>query len=307
MSEQHPDLQPVETVSYITRIGPELIAGRERLGLSMDDVSNRLRFSLRQIQALESDDFAVMPEAVITRGFIRNYARLVGIDATPLLHVYSQYVPVQDHQAISIPSVNIVIAGAAHSTWKAYVWFGGLLVLLLCAWIIYVDYFPKHSSSADHAPVLASSSSEPSPEQALTPEPVLPATSVAPATTAQLAEMPAEASQAVVPAESIPPAAVEVAPAAAITNPVPVAATPATGNARLKFVLHEASWVSVADASGKQILNKTLAANSEEVIDGRPPFRIIVGNAGGTALEYNSSRIDLAAYTKVNVARLTLE
>ncbi|MCB5187670.1 DUF4115 domain-containing protein [Methylobacillus caricis] len=304
MSEQHPDLQPVEMVSNISRIGPELIAARERLGLSMDDVSHRLRLSLRQIQALESDDFAVMPEAVITRGFIRNYARLLDIDAAPLLRVYSQYVPEQSHQAISIPSANIVISGPSSNAWKAYVWFGGLLVLLLCGWIVYVDYFPKQAN-VDHAELVESPASVNVQEQAVTPEPVLPAHSVAPATTAQLAETPVESSQPE--AANASPAVVPLPAPSVAETPVQPVATPAAGSARLKFILTEASWVSVSDASGKQILNKTLAANSEEVIDGRPPFRVVIGNAAGAALEYNSNRVDLAGYTRVNVARLTLE
>ena len=313
MSEQNsPEQELQASPAYLDRIGPALVVARENLGLLAEDVANRLRLSLRQVQALENDDFAVLPEAVITRGFIRNYARLVNIDATPLLRVYSQYVPVQDSQAISIPSANIVISGESGTSWRPYVWFGVLLVVLLSGWVLYVDFFQKHGSAAGlpEAPVSGS----------LSPE------SLAPDEHALENIVPSD-SQALAPVESLPAPAAEVpaavdAPvpateAAAASSPAPTAPVPATHDAgiaapvaegpRLKFSVIEATWISIVDASGKQILNKILAPNSEEVIAGKPPFKIIVGNTSGTKLEYNSNPVDLAPYTKVNVARLTLE
>lgn len=337
MSEQSPDqASSVDstTVSnpsaHLTHIGPSLIAGREALGLSVDDVSNRLRLSPRQIHALESDDFIILPEAVITRGFIRNYARLLGIDPAPLLQIYNQYVPVQDNQAIAIPSANIVISGEANRSWRTYAWVAGVVILLLGGWIAYMDYFSKklpgdtvasgNATLLDAAPASSSASavaeSQPgdstSAEQAPTqlPEAQLPVASIAPATTAQLTEPAAPVVTEPLPASPAPTAAVSAAPA---TTSTPVAATtspnPAAGAAtgQLKFTATEATWISIYDASGKQIANKTLSANSSDTVAGTPPFRIVVGNIKGTTLEYNNKPIDLALYSKVNVARLTLE
>ncbi|WP_459724514.1 RodZ domain-containing protein [Methylobacillus methanolivorans] len=312
MSEHDSPEQDVQVApTYIDRIGPTLVAARENLGLVAEDIANRLRLSLRQVQALENDDFAVLPEAVITRGFIRNYARLVNIDATPLLRVYSQYVPAQDGQAISIPSANIVISGEPGMSWRPYVWFGVLLVVLLAAWILYVDFFQKH----DVVPALADSPVSSIVEQdsviegqAL--ENVAPSEPVSPAS-AESAVAPEQA------AASVPATAPQTTTEPAI-SPVQAAvpqpssseggqASPQVEGSRLKFSVTEATWVSVFDGNGKQILNKTLAPSSEEMIAGQPPFRIVVGNIHGTKLEYNNSPVDLAPYTKVNVARLRLE
>lgn len=314
MSEQDSPGQEIQAApTYIDRIGPALVAARENLALGAEDIANRLRLSLRQVQALENDDFAVLPEAVITRGFIRNYARLVNIDAAPLLRVYSQYVPVQDSQAISIPSANIVISGEAGMSWRPYVWFGVLLVVLLAGWVLYVDFFQKHDPSAGlpEAPVAGllgnegEAASERVVENPVSPDPVPPTSSEAPALPAQPAA-PVPTQEIQPPAEaSVPP--VQPAPAPQAAPGDNTQSQPAAGDARLKFSVDEATWISIADGSGKQIVNKTLAANSEEVIAGRPPFRIVIGNTAGTKLEYNNQPVDLAPYTKVNVARLTLE
>ena len=339
MSEQSPDqASSVDsaTVSnpsaHLTHIGPSLIGGREALGLSVDDVSNRLRLSPRQIHALESDDFIILPEAVITRGFIRNYARLLGIDPAPLLQIYNQYVPVQDNQAIAIPSANIVISGEANRSWRTYAWVAGVVILLLGGWIAYMDYFSKklpgdtvasgNATLLDVAPVSSSASAvaesqsadstlaEQAPAQL--PEAQLPVASIAPATTAQLTEPAVPVVAEPLPASPAPTTPVAV-PASPATTSTPVAATtspsPAAGAAagQLKFTATEATWISIYDASGKQIANKTLSANSSDTVAGTPPFRIVVGNIKGTTLEYNNKPVDLALYSKVNVARLTLE
>ncbi|MFJ5445358.1 RodZ domain-containing protein [Methylobacillus methanolivorans] len=317
MSEHDSPEQDIQVASIdLDRIGPTLVVARENLGFAAEDIANRLRLSLRQVQALENDDFAVLPEAVITRGFIRNYARLVNIDATPLLRVYSQYVPAQDGQAISIPSANIVISGEPGMSWRPYVWFGVLLVVLLAAWVLYVDFFQKH----DAAPALADSpvssiveqesvSEGQALENAAPSEPVSPAS----AESAVAPEQAAPSVPAAVPQTTTEPA---TSPAqAAMPQPssseggqaLPQQSSPQVEGSRLKFSVTEETWVSVFDGNGKQILNKTLAPSSEEMIAGQPPFRIVVGNIHGTKLEYNNSPVDLAPYTKVNVARLRLE
>src|SRR3954471_10758468 len=99
-ADENNAMQPVAPVEPV--LGPLLQNARQKRNLSMEDVSNRLRISLRQVRALEADDFSALPEPMITRGFIRNYARLLDIDAEPLLAAYRIIVPVQSPRAISI-------------------------------------------------------------------------------------------------------------------------------------------------------------------------------------------------------------
>lgn len=71
------------TVSVIS-IGKILREGRERLGLSVGDVANQIKFAPRQIEALEADDFRTMPEAAFLRGFVRSYGKLLQLDLETL-------------------------------------------------------------------------------------------------------------------------------------------------------------------------------------------------------------------------------
>jgi cytoskeleton protein RodZ len=66
-------------------VGAALREARTRLGMSVADVADRIKFAPRQIKALEEDNFACLPEMAFVRGFVRSYARLLQLDPIPLL------------------------------------------------------------------------------------------------------------------------------------------------------------------------------------------------------------------------------
>jgi cytoskeleton protein RodZ len=65
--------------------GATLHAERRRQSLSLGDVSRQLKLSVRQVEALERDDFTFFGGPVFVHGFVRNYAKLLGLDPEPLL------------------------------------------------------------------------------------------------------------------------------------------------------------------------------------------------------------------------------
>ena len=74
--------------------GGALFSERVKQGLSTKDVAKQLRLSGVQIDALEQDDYASLPEPTIVKGFIRNYAKLLKTSPEPLLSAYLLMVPV---------------------------------------------------------------------------------------------------------------------------------------------------------------------------------------------------------------------
>jgi cytoskeleton protein RodZ len=67
------------------RAGALLRAAREAAGLSVEAVAQQLKLAPRQVRALEGDDFGSLPGRTFVRGFVRNYARLVALDAERVL------------------------------------------------------------------------------------------------------------------------------------------------------------------------------------------------------------------------------
>jgi len=66
-------------------VGPTLQALREAKGLSFADVSLRLKYSVRQVQALEAENWEALPRGLPLRGMVRNYARYLETDDNALL------------------------------------------------------------------------------------------------------------------------------------------------------------------------------------------------------------------------------
>jgi cytoskeleton protein RodZ len=66
-------------------VGSTLRRGRERLGMSVHDIAERIKFAPRQVEALEANDFAHLPQSTFLRGFVRSYARVLQLDEAALI------------------------------------------------------------------------------------------------------------------------------------------------------------------------------------------------------------------------------
>jgi cytoskeleton protein RodZ len=65
--------------------GYALAQARVRAGLSIEQAAARIRLHPKQLQAIENEDLQLLPAAAYVNGFVRNYAREIGIDPTPLI------------------------------------------------------------------------------------------------------------------------------------------------------------------------------------------------------------------------------
>ncbi|MEZ0232456.1 MAG: RodZ domain-containing protein [Methylophilaceae bacterium] len=315
------------------KLGVLLQAAREEKKLSLEDVSNRLRLSLRQIKALESDDFAILPEATITRGFIRNYARLLEINPEPLLDIYRVYAPSEVSHSITLQSANILISSTRKPVWIKYIVGSILIALALGAWVVYMDYFhhmeaeqPVAVSSEDSAqlpPDDSSVSNEPMPEVALpfaereaaadtASDPIVIQQSAPPVE--PVVEKPTVPAIApVVPTPAVPAGASPITSPSATTSPntsvntvvQPVASTKPV--MKIRLTVNDTTWVSVIDQANNEIVNRTIPAGGVQRVEAAPPIKVVIGNAEGAQLTVNDKPFDLSPYNKLNVVRLTLE
>ena len=68
-----------------TTVGASLAAGREALGITQTEAADVLNLTQRTIVALEADDYDNLPGWVYASGYIRAYARMLGLDADDLV------------------------------------------------------------------------------------------------------------------------------------------------------------------------------------------------------------------------------
>lgn len=271
-------------------VGQRLRTARERAGLSVIDIAQSLKFSPRQIEALEADDHAVLPGNTIIRGFIRSYGRFLKLDVDALLHALDLRTP--SAPADVRPPDNMGVANQPGETRQLSAMMSVAIVLLLAAILLGVWHFlgPNISKST----TVAGKQNDTAPSAAppvFVPKPEVARDAIA------------------LPAGNTPGG---VSPGmtdnAAVSPPTrSVAAPAAPSGAPLLFVFHGRSWLEVADATQQKLHSGENPAGSRLTLAGRPPFEIVVGNATKVSLTYGARVIDLTPYTRADVARLTLE
>ena len=274
--------------------GAMLAHRRAARGLALADVANRLKFAPRQIEALEADDYGKLPGMTFVRGMIRSYAKLLEMDAGPMIqalerrHV-SPPVTVEMHSE-SIPFPD----GRVRST-RIYLALSALIVLAVGG-VVYEWRFGM--------PEFLTGPAAPSSPVAEVPasSPVAAAPPSSPVTAAPGSVAPAQASSQVVAPPKIPGAETVVA-----EKPAPPAAPASAVAARIQLKFDGISWVEVRDRSGKVLTTQINPAGSSRTVAGEPPFSLVIGNASHVRLTYKDEPIDLKPHTKVDVARLTLK
>ena len=80
---------------------------RERQGLSRTEIAQRLHMSTWQIEALEAGDYSRLPQGTFLRGFVRNYARSMGLDSGTMVQRLAEAAPPGPAPRIVVPSQNI--------------------------------------------------------------------------------------------------------------------------------------------------------------------------------------------------------
>ena len=133
----------------------------------------------------------------------------------------------------------------------------------------------------------------------------------------EAAPMPAQASDAAdaLPAPapaSVPKPAAEGAARVAeqrtqVVAPAGAAGARVGGPKRIELEFDQPSWVEIKQANGKILLSQLNQGGTNQVIEGMPPFEVVIGNAASVRLKYNDAPVDLRPYFKVDVARLKLE
>lgn len=257
--------------------GRALAAAREARGLSQSDVAAQLRLHVRQVQALEAEDLALLPEGAFVRGYVRNYAKLVELPPEPLLALVAAKLKPTDplHSQVNRGAVS-PIQRTPREPISGLVVIGAVLAVLAVlgafGWWSMRERTP--------APLPAASAPEPAPAAVPAPAPA--------------AEPQAPVASTAAPE---PPVAVE-APAAA---PAPV-------GAELQLSFRDRSWVEIRQADGTILMQQNNAAGTTKSIDGTPPYTLVIGNASKVDLKFRGEPVDLSdSIRRDDIARLRLE
>lgn len=134
---QGPKLTVIDNAHAVSP-GQRLARARTQRNLSLEDVAKNLNLSVSMVRSLESDNFKSLPGHAFVRGYLRNYAKLVGLAPDDLVKAYESLRG--DAQDSSAPAVTAAAPRSTRWVGTLIKGVGYLVVLAVLAGIIGVVY-----------------------------------------------------------------------------------------------------------------------------------------------------------------------
>jgi cytoskeleton protein RodZ len=136
--------------------GAQLESARRQLGYSPEYIAGKLHLRVKVIELLESDDYLNMPEPVFIKGYLRAYAKLVGVQPQPLLDIFNaSYVPIDRKHEKALWQSRRESNRAEH----AIRWLTGVFALIVLSAVAIWWYTNKDNESLFSANVLRANNS----------------------------------------------------------------------------------------------------------------------------------------------------
>ena len=286
----------------MTTVGDTLRRTRLKRNLDLEEISNELKISTRFLQAMESDQYDKLPGGVFAKSFVRQYARLLGLDEEDIAGRVQQVLapevpqPVQKAKQASVAPIQVPKVDEWERVGdKRFRWSGWLsavvlvAVMLVCSAVYAWMQRPKSAVTSQASPPTQGTAQnvvQGAPAPAPAAAPVEPAAAAATAVEQKPAEQkPAEQK----PAEQEPvdqkPAEPKATPAADRVKPPNPDAT-----VHVEITADEAVWV-LARTDGKYDFSATMDAHTTRTVEGVKEVTLRLGNAGGVTILLNGKPI----------------
>jgi len=293
--------------------GAALRAERESRGLTVEAVAQATRFSGRQVETLERDDYDSLPGMTTVRGFVRSYAKYLQVDAVPFLVALDLVAPPTKSEVR--PPENLgearQKAGASRrvATYLMVVGIAALLILTVYGLVAQQVHQPT-------SPALNSPKNDQHSQTLSTNGPAASAESVANAGLSAERSVLAPVVGSVAAVAGVPvtgaasptlPGAAEKTTSGAAGNPTAAAVVLPPAPAALSVAFDGLSWIEIRDATQKTVLSGEFPAGVTQKVEGKAPFQVWVGRASVVRIFFGGRSIDLQPFTRADVARLTVE
>jgi cytoskeleton protein RodZ len=231
-------------------LGETLRQARLDRGVSLTDAEHETRVRRRYLESLENEDYSVLPAQVYTRGYIRTYARYLGLDPEATLDLYSPGRTREERSAIRPATPRL--SGGRPVSLQIFLWLAGGLVVVLCGAYLWTQYtyFKESVGGADTITRVPIASAQP--VATVSPSPQVPGQPVS-------LGLPG--------------------------SPGPASPTPERGIV-LELRTTDRTWMEVW-VDGTSQLQTTLPAGSTRSFTANSQVRIRVGNAGAVQASVN--------------------
>ena len=325
MKAAHPEVVAANRVNP----GDTLRQARESNGWSLAEVALKLNLTTTSLGNLEAGAFDKLPGHTFARGYIRAYAKLLGIDQAVLVQEFDQFTGT-DSQGSNVHGLGRIEepVRVSHTILRIV----SLLLLIAViggGFVWWQDQTSQRSkdltsNAMEHVEVESADGTtqihpldEPE-DQAVAEGQALPEAPVA--TEQPAAPETAPAATAAAPTPATPAAPVAQTPAAPVQTPAtPAPAAPVApaispptapaliaGDGRVQITFIADCWTQVTDGNGKVLFSGLKRKGDTLDQGGKPPLTLRLGFARGAQVAYNGQPVDVAPFTTGETARLKL-
>lgn len=324
---------PEDVAANRVNPGETLRQARESNGWSLAEVALKLNLTSTSLANLEAGAFDKLPGHTFARGYIRAYAKLLGIDQAVLVQEFDQFTGT-DAQGSNVHGLGRIEepTRVSHTILRIV----SLLLLIAVVgggFVWWQDQTSQRnkdltSNAMEHVEVESADGTtqihpldEPedqavvegqaAPQAPATAEQPVPDAGTAPAATAAV-PTPAAPTTAAAPVAQAPvvptPAPATPAPAAPAAPAMSPPTSPAliAGDGRVQITFIADCWTQVTDGNGKVLFSGLKRKGDTLDQGGKPPLTLRLGFARGAQVAYNGQPVDVAPFTSGETARLKL-
>jgi cytoskeleton protein RodZ len=341
---QATDQDDQNVVDFSESPGRRLRVQRQSRGITIERVATQLHLRHEIIEALEQDRFEALPGAVFVTGYLRNYAKLIGLDPAPLIAAYQAQAgsPESDlgstgplrHSAPDSRGARILVRLVSLALIAA-------LIGMIALWwhdrteierdLVLETETPGLEMDSNDLVDRPTDVTETAAEPMLDRAPSLSDSGIgSDRTDSDTRAAPMIVAEPISPPETLPTP--EPAPRAAQASTDPVVTTAPPGEAlpdiaieaggetdslaetstadapkgiRLEFI--GPSWLEVRDSAGIRLIVGEMGAGDQREVKGQPPFRFTIGRVSNTRMTIDGEPFDLEGRARGNVARFSFD
>jgi cytoskeleton protein RodZ len=261
--------------------GEQLERERVKRGIKLEQISERTKISTRMLRALETEEFEKLPGGVFNRGFVRSYARYLGINEEQAV---ADYVAAAGEEELPLPMQQ------ADEAEEVARWLPLAAVVAVTVLAVFVMW--RYSGTLTNVWQRAMAKRPPA-VQALTPANSVTTKSEPPKSQAATSDAVLQSSEkhasATLQADRVRPVKMPAVSATPSTMPA-TTATQAGKPSQITITVRarQQAWLSVT-ADGRAVMQGLLEASNERQFHAERRLVFVTGNAGGVDLSFNGA------------------
>ncbi|WP_226684774.1 RodZ domain-containing protein [Shewanella indica] len=278
-------------------LGSLLKSAREQKGITVEDAATRLHLRPCIVTDIEADCFSNIDSSTYVRGYVKNYARILGVDKEAINNCLARQVPKVTEPAMQSFSRKTSRQATDSRLMLVTYLIGFLLLALLVVWWLQkpsvvsdVDFSQPTAEEVQQAREFES-------RQAQIAETELPPETSTETPTAEVDKSLVEDNNTDEANSGVVNSDVDMT-----EQPVATEATQAS----VGIELDGDCWIKLTDANGKTLIDGLRSPGQTIRVQGKAPFKLVLGAPQTVSLTFNGQAVSLADFPSGRVARLTL-